>query len=536
MTAPTGAIVTPARPAGNGSAGAGSLGAGSVGSGSVGSGSVGVEYVGFGAGAGAGAGAARTGPLTWGQRSIWTAMRATGSDDAYFNFGRIVATPQRSGPVPVSGAARAVAGVMERHESLRTRLLAAVDDPTQRVEATGVLPVTVIEAAPWQDAEAARRLHDHLVSLRFDYTADWPLRAGLVVCAGNVTRIVLVFCHLAADGHGADVVARDLRLLLLRGSAGGGTPPQPLDLAAHQQSPAGRRSGQASLAFWEREYRRIPPTMFGRPSNAGEQPPFWRAQLTSRAVDGATRRVAARVGVSQSTVLLSAAAALVGAVTGHRTCAMLPVVGNRFRSATRDLVSPLAQDGLFVLGLDHPGFDDLVRAGWQAAMRAYRQAEFDPAALAEIAAQVSAERGARIHPYCCFNDQRPADPASAREAPPDLAEVRAALPDTTLTWPIRQEHLNCRFCLHITGEVVAGSPALGVALTADTRYLPARDIERYLRAFEALLVRAADRDVPLAGLPALLRLAEPPGHRLAEPPGHPLAEPAGADRSAAGEG
>ena len=455
------------------------------------------------------AGSGRVGPLTWGQQSIWTAMRATGADDAYFNFGRVVPVARRSGPVPVSAALRAVAGVVERHESLRTRLLEVADEPIQKVESAGALGVAVVEAAPGQGAQRAQELHDELVAVRFDYVGEWPLRVGLVVCDGAVTAIVLVFCHLAADGHGADVVARDLRLLLFRGALGGTPPPQPLDLVVRQQSPVGQRSEQAALEFWEREYRRIPPAMFATHSGAGEDPPYWRAQLTSTALDGATRRVAARLQVSTTTVLLAATAVLVGAVTGHRTCVMLPVVGNRFRAATRDLVSPLAQDGLFVLDLDRPSFDDLVRAGWQAALRAYQRAEFDPTVLAERVSAISAERGTRIHPYCCFNDQRPIDPTVTGDPPPSLDDVRAALQATTLTWPIRQEHLNCRFCLHITGERAAGRPALGVSLTADTRYLAARDMERYLRALEALLVRAADRDLPSADIPALLDAPAP---------------------------
>jgi hypothetical protein len=77
------------------------------------------------------------------------------------------------------------------------------------------------------------------------------------------------------------------------------------------------------------------------------------------------------------------------------------------------------------------------------------------------------------------------------DASPDETSVRRALDETTLTWPLSQERLNCRFCLHVTGE----PGGLGVSLTADTGYLPRAAMERYLLDLESLLVEAAFHEV-----------------------------------------
>ncbi|MEV0418746.1 condensation domain-containing protein [Streptosporangium canum] len=420
-----------------------------------------------------------TAPLTWGQRAIWDTIQKTAPDDHYFNFGRVLKVPRRARPLTVERAVEVLGALVERHGSLRTRLGAG---PSQILETSGAIAVTLSAGDP-------DRLLDTLAERAFDYAGEWPLRVGLVVAGGTVTHIVLVFCHLAADGLGAEAAITDLRLLLLRGAVPGPPPPSPLDLARWQRSEQGLRVARIAAEHWESEYRRIPPTMFDRPVAVPEGPPVWRAQIVSRALDLAVQRIAAVHGVSTSTVLLAASSVLVGAVTGHDVCAMLPIVGNRFRADTANAVTTLSQEGLFVLDLRGDAtFADLLRRAKPAALRAYRSAYHDPDDRDRLTARVSRERGAEIHPYCCFNDMRFVDRVDASH---DERTVRQAMKETALTWPLSQDRLNCRFCLHVTGE----PGGLGVSLTADTRFLPRPAMERYLYDLESLLVEAAFREV-----------------------------------------
>ncbi|MEV8635033.1 condensation domain-containing protein [Streptosporangium sp. NPDC051023] len=433
-----------------------------------------------------------TAPLTWGQRAIWDTIRKTAPDDHYFNFGRVLAVPRRARPLTVARAVEVLGALVERHESLRTRLSAGLGtnaepgaEPSQVLEATGAIPVTVSDGDP-------ERLLETLAETAFDYAGEWPLRVGLVVSGETVdaavTHIVLVFCHLAADGLGAEIAITDLRLLLLRGAVPGPPSPSPLDLARWQRSAPGLRVARLAAEHWENEYRRIPPTMFDRPAAVPEGPPIWRAQLISRALDLAVQRIAAVHGTSTSTVLLAASSVLVGAVTGHDVCAMLPIVGNRFREDAAHTVTTLSQEGLFVLDLRGGDFAEVLKAAKPAALRAYRSAYHDPADRDRLIERISLERSTRIHPYCCFNDMRFVERADASH---DERTVRQAMDETTLTWPLSQDQLNCRFCLHMTGE----PGGLGVSLTADTRYLSRESMERYLRDLESLLVEAAFHEV-----------------------------------------
>ncbi|RVX38108.1 condensation domain-containing protein [Nonomuraea polychroma] len=407
-------------------------------------------------------------PLTWGQRAIWETIERTAPDDHYFNFGRVLKVPGRRSPHDVAAA---LGALVERHGSLRTR---TGDQVCQRLEAKGRLPVQVVAGDP--DEVLAE-----LAATRFDYAAEWPLRAAIVVDGSVATYAVLVFCHLAADGHGAEVALRDLRALLLKGGVAGPPPPRPLDLARWQAGPEGRRVAEAAAAHWETVHRRTPATMFATAGDAPDTPPIRRALLRSPALRLAVGAIALAARTSTSTVLLTATAKLAGRFSGEEQCTILPIVANRFRRDTLGIVSTLSQEGLFALDVGG-SLADLLPAAAPAAMRAYRSAYHDPADRARIVAEESRRRGEPVHPNCCFNDLRLADPGPAVCAP---ADIEKALPETSLEWQLSQDKLNCRFCVHVTGD--------GVSLTADTRHLSRARMERYLYELEALLVETACR-------------------------------------------
>ncbi len=466
-------------------------------------------------------------PLTWGQRAIWHAIRRTAPNDHYFNIGRVLPLADRGRPVTVPEALGALARLVERHESLRTRLLLSPLDgePAQGLADAGTLSVTMTPAAGLPEAAAeAEALLGRLSATRFDYAEEWPVRAALVTVGDRVTHAVLVLCHLAADGHAAEILVRDLRLLVRRGAVGPPPATTPLDLARDQHAAAGRRRGAAALAHWEAGYRAAPPTMFPDPCARPRTPRFWTGRLVSPALARAVGTVAAAHRVSGSTVLLTASAALVAAGEGHRTAAVMPIVGNRTAGALRDLVSTLSQDGLFVLDLAEasgpagpPGsrepsgssephslagtFTDLLPAAYRSALRAYRAAVYDPVEWDALGERLSAEYGTDVHPYCCFNDMRLVEralPEGPRATGAELVEARRR---TTFGFPATQDRVACRYCLHVTEE----GDALAVSLTADTAYLPPEAIRAHLYAMEELIVAsAAGTPPPLTELRTLL--------------------------------
>lgn len=429
-----------------------------------------------------------TAPLTWGQINM---VRATADNPpGYFNMGRVITPPRRAALDP-AGAARVITQLMRRHESLRT-LFEAGPPERQRVLGDGRLVIEQVPADGDPDL-AAERLRTRLVQPPFDDDAELPLRAGLVTEDGQVRRVVLALSHLAADGAAVDLLEREFRLLALRGGIGTDPGLQPLELAAREQT-NGRRLTEAAVAHWGSVYRRMPTTMFDQERPAHD--PLCRQLLmTSPALVPATRLLAATYRVSTATVLLAATAAMVGRWTGHELVTITTLVSNRFQTGHERIVTTLVQQGLFALEMAGETFPDLIPRAHQAAMRAYRHAYFDPDAMRAALDPVSEERGVRVDPRCCFNDLRidPDAPIGAADPAALRAAASTALPETTVTWLDTPSWMYCRFCL----QVLDAPGALALRLTADTRYLPPDDMERFLRETEHMVLEAASRAAPV---------------------------------------
>ncbi|MBP2325822.1 hypothetical protein JOF56_006207 [Kibdelosporangium banguiense] len=408
------------------------------------------------------AGQARSAPLTWGQRDIWRAIEAARPQDGYLNFGHVLPAPRRSGPVTLARAADALGKLVERHEALRTR----ISGDRQQVESSGQLDVTVTECAVDEVSVAAEQELNRMSAPAFHYAEQWPLRAGFVVTDGVVQRIVLVFCHMAVDGHGAEIVLKDLRLLLLRGTLPQASAAKPADLAAHQNSADGRKMTRDAVTYWTEQYGRITPASL--PTAPVRQPRYVQASLYTKAAAAAAHVIADRDRVSSSTVFLTAVMKQAAELTGQRVLGMRMIVSNRFSHGRRDVVSTISQEGLVVLDLGSPDFDGLVRQAWQAALRGYRFAQFDPDEMHRVTSALP------VASFGCFNDQRLVQ--RAEPLPPDDSS-------STVQWTSTMDRNICDFRVHVgDGEL---------SLAADTALLSPGGIEGYLRDVESLLVKAA---------------------------------------------
>ncbi|MBE1593809.1 condensation domain-containing protein [Nonomuraea angiospora] len=421
-----------------------------------------------------GAPAGRDGPLTWGQQDIWRAVVAAAPQERYLNIARVFAAPKR--PVTVERAALALERLVARHESLRTRLTGPPDAPLQRIWPTACPPYEVVESGQ-AGSEAvgsllAEEVGERLAAEPFAYWEEWPLRVAFVVAGGYVRHIVLVLCHLAADGHAAELVVKDFRLLLLRDSLPPLRGATPRELAAWQHSPEGRRVSGEAIGFWLEEYARMDPVPPS--SHVPGEPRFVEATMRSPALAAAAQAVAARNRVSSSTVLLAGAMRLAGGLTGQRFCGMRVIVNNRFAAARRDVVSTISQEALVVLDLRTESFDALVRQAWGTALRAYRQAQYDPYAMEEAVTRV----GPGIRPFGCFNDQRLVQ---------EDGQVAALEGKTEVARTDAMDRNICDFRLHVGGE----PGRMEISCYADTALLPPPGIEQYLLDLEGLIVEAA---------------------------------------------
>ncbi|MEU6786541.1 condensation domain-containing protein [Nonomuraea angiospora] len=416
-----------------------------------------------------------TAELAWGQRDIWTAIHEVGPDSShYFNVPRLLAVPRAGGPRHPGAVAAALAEVVGRHDALRSLVRLGEAGPYQEVVAAGTLPIELVEAARGDADDAGAELVARLAGRSFG-AGEQPLRAGFVVCDGVATHVALAISHVVADWRAADVVVRDLRMLLLRGAIARPPSSQVLNLVREEKA-APARSDRA-IAHWETLLRTVPSAVFPTVVGNGSTPRFARVVLSSPRLDRAARALARRTRVSTATVLLVAVAMLLRELTGHEVCAITPIVHNRFDNRTRDLVTSLNQLGLFTLGTGGTLAETLVST-YPALLASYRRARFDSLALHAMVDRMSADRGVPMFPSCCFNDLRPGeDPGGAGRADGE----------STLEWMPGVDRRSCAFCV----DLMRWKGTLGVGLSADTTRLPEGEMAALLHRLECFVTGAA---------------------------------------------
>jgi hypothetical protein len=405
---------------------------------------------------------AGTGPLAWGQQQVWAAM--VGEDSSMPMGGVVPVTDGRT----VEDMAAELRFFMSRYPAMRTLLRIAADGTvTQQVFAAGTAHLEVHDGP----ASTAAELEAEWRARKFDYPTEWPLRMGVIRHAGVVTHVVVIVCHIAADLGGLAVMTRELA------GAPAQDAPSPLDLARQQRSPAAARQTAAAMRHWEAHLRAMQPSLFRGPVDRGE-PTYTRIRWESRAMHLATLRL----GTDPGWVLLAAFAAAFDRVQpGRGPFVAIGIIGNRFRPGLRDIVSPVTQDGLFVLDVTAATPAEAIARARAASMSASKHAYYDPAARAELTARVIAERAEHLDLTCLYNDRRtprpvasaPADPATA------LAETRILAEE-----PLRFVGPKLMLIVEDVPDVVR------VSVDVDTRYLSRPDLRKLLHELESFTLEA----------------------------------------------
>ena len=453
------------------------------------------------------------GELTWGQQEIWHTIQRTGRT---LNIGGALPMPPGT---RVERIAEMLRFWISRHPGLRTRIC-FMPEPRQVVAESGEIALHVLDvdededgddagAATGAAAAAAEALRAQFEAPAFDYPNEWPVRMGVVRRGGEVTHMVVQYCHLAVDGGGIDAMVRDLAHL----DAGAPYPPapgpSPLELARIQATAAGRRTSDKSLRYWGDLLRRIPTQRFPSPGE-GLEPRFWELCCYSPALHLALQRIAARTETNTTHVLLAAYAVALADVTGIQPSVAQTVVSNRFRPGLGDLVGQISQPGLCVVEVGGLTFDEVVARAWKAVTAGALHGYFHPAACRAMLERLSQERGERIDVSCFVNDRRKdAEPEPGAPLPTD-DELRAALARTTLRWDRRQSVFDAGLFLQVDSGPDLNAPprplsdertseqseqeqepAVFLAVWADTSYLPPPQVERFARAMEEITVQAA---------------------------------------------
>ena len=197
-------------------------------------------------------------PLSFAQNRLWFVDQLQGPSPIY----NLPVALRLRGRLDADVLGSALADVVDRQESLRTRFPAVDGVPQQLVVSTDVADFgwAVIDAIGWSDAELMDAI-DTATLYAFDLATEIPMQAKLFRVADDEHVLVAVVHHIAADGWSIAPLVRDLGVA--NASRAAGEAPGWTDLAVQyvdytmwQRARLGELADADSriageLAYWE---------------------------------------------------------------------------------------------------------------------------------------------------------------------------------------------------------------------------------------------------------------------------------------------
>ena len=319
--------------------------------------------------------APRTGPLplSFAQQRLWLLDRLEPGGSAY----NLPLAVRLAEPFDAPALESALAGVIDRHEALRTRFVEVNGEPAQEVVLRGDAPVLSRidlstlpgeirrwELLRWLAEEAERP---------FDLTAGLLIRARLFRLGGE-SVLFLNLHHIASDGWSIDVLVRELGLL----TRGETLPPLPIqfpDFAVWQKQWLQGEVLETQLAWWRERLTGVPPlelpTDRPRPpatSYRGSHAPLALPEDLWHRIGGAARAQ----GSTPFMALLAALQAVLARWSGQIDFALGFPVANRRRPETEGLIGLFVNTLVLRSGVEgDPSSAELLRRTRDAALGAY---------------------------------------------------------------------------------------------------------------------------------------------------------------------
>ena len=299
------------------------------------------------------------------------------------------------GPLDLGALERAFAGLVERHESLRSAFEVVAGEPRCRVADSAPVPFEVVEAAGDFAAAAARARE--AFTQPFDLTVAPLLRVRVLRVAHDDHVVACPIHHIATDGWSNALLLDDLAKLY--GAFRDG-----------EEAPLGRAPGYGGFVAWEEEFLAGP--------EAASQRRYWRAQLAEleplelpldrprrarpsfaakvvefpldESLCAAVAELARSAAATPFMVYAAALTDLLRRVAGQDDVAIATVVGGRPRAEFEQVVGPFVNTVVLRTSVPRePTFRDLLETTRQVVFDAFANQDlpFD-----EVVADLGAER------------------------------------------------------------------------------------------------------------------------------------------------
>jgi amino acid adenylation domain-containing protein len=345
--------------------------------------------------------------------------------------------------------ARSIAGVVERHEILRTTLGQEGEQPVQKVESVWAVPLRLLRLESGS-AEELERLIYLEAQTPFDLQRELPFRVCLVDLRESEQVLVLNIHHIASDGeHSSAIFMQELCAFYT--SLVGGTLPALDELQLQYRDFVSWQSEPEHLAKRIEDYKCAiegVPSVLNLPFSRERQPAqtFQGATLKFK-LDGSrtkgVREFCEREGVTLFTALLTAFQVLLHRYTGRQQFFVGAPAPGRHLPGTEKLIgyfgNPLAIRADFA---GRPTFREALRRCAEAVneARLYQDIPFDT-----LVSQLELHRDPSCPPLfqVLFDLQPPWQPCEINDLPVQPRDVQTGLVpyDITLFLSERGEEL-----------------------------------------------------------------------------------------------
>ncbi|MQY12842.1 Dimodular nonribosomal peptide synthase [Streptomyces sp. RB5] len=248
------------------------------------------------------------------------------------------------GPLDVAALRTALAGLLARHEVLRTRLVTDGGQPRQVIDP--VPPVLPDGAMPAAGYDEARRLIAAVVGEPFDLAAEHAVRIRLVRAGADDHLLLLAMHHIVTDGWSTGVLLRDLTELYAaaREDRPADLPELPVQIADYAVWQRGRLTGpvlEEQLAYWRGRLTDLPeldfPTDRPRPADPTQAGSYFDCDLPAE-LAGRLRELARAENASVLAVLQAGLLVVLNRATGKDDIPVGSVFSGRTRSEFEQLI------------------------------------------------------------------------------------------------------------------------------------------------------------------------------------------------------
>ncbi|WNF00896.1 amino acid adenylation domain-containing protein [Streptomyces luomodiensis] len=412
-----------------------------------------------------------TAPLSAGQRSLWFLDRwAPGT--ATYNLPWVQRLSGRLDPALVE---RALRGVVERHEALRTVFSAALGEPRQVVRAEAEVPFTVqdLTEEPDPESRSALLLHD-VVRRPFDLERGPLLRGCLLKTGQDRWILAVVFHHIIWDELSTAVFERELAELYT--AAEQGRPPalEPLpvqftDYARWQRERMTGAAYERELKYWEERLADAPeslalPTDRRRPAAQTFRGATATVPLPGDLLDR-TREVARHEGATGFMVLLAAFAALVHRHTGQSDLVLGTPVAGRDRLELEGLLGYFVN--MLPLRIDtgaEPTFRDLLERVRDGVLEDFDHQDVPFQAVVDrVLAGRPAGHSPLVHVVFGYHDGRGADRLRLGDAIGHPVPTDTGTAKFDLIWSVCDEDAGARLEIEYNTDLFDESTAVRMA-------------------------------------------------------------------------